>query len=334
MPPGHKENRGISYWAMPSSPLKLASGAAIPTIGLGTFGSDKYSPDQVARAVVEAAEVGYRHFDCAAVYRNEGEVGAALRTIGLTREEFWVTSKVWNDRHDDPEAACENSLRDLGLDHLDIYLVHWPFPNHHGVGVGVDSRDPHAKPYVHADYMRTWRGMERLVERGLVRHIGTSNMTVPKLEFLLRDAEVRPAANEMELHPHFQQPALFGYCRAQGIQPIGYSPLGSPSRPERDRTPEDTSDVDDPTIREIAERQGLTPAAVCLKWAVGRGQIPIPFSVKRHQIEDSFRAATGEPLTEGEMAAIARIDRNCRLIKGQVFLWPEARDWHDLWDEM
>jgi len=312
---------------------EIAGGGRIPIIGLGTFGSDKYSPRQVADAVVEAAEVGYRHFDCAAVYGNEREVGGALARTGLPREELWVTSKVWNDRHDTPEAACEQSLRDLGLDYLDLYLVHWPFPNHHAPGVGADARDPHARPYDHAAYMRTWRGMERLVERGLVRHIGTSNMTIPKLRRVLEDAEIRPIANQMELHPHFQQPELFEYVVGNGILPIGYSPLGSPSRPERDRTPDDTSDVDDPVVIGIAQRRGISPAEVCVKWAVGRGQIPIPFSVKRAQFESSLRAAIGDPLSDAEMTALADIDRGCRLIKGQVFLWPSARDWRDLWDE-
>ena len=312
---------------------RLASGTEIPMIGLGTFGSDKYKPDQVAAAVTEAIEVGYRHIDCAAVYGNEREVGAAIRRAGVPREELWITGKLWNDRHGDPEKACEDSLRDLGLEYLDLYLVHWPFPNYHAPGVSVDSRDPHARPYIHDAYMQTWKGLERLVERGLVKHIGTSNMTIPKLDRLLTDAAIKPAANEMELHPHFQQPALFDYVVANGILPIGYSPLGSPSRPERDRTPDDTVDTEDPVILEIAQRRSLPPAEVCIKWAVTRGQVPIPFSVKRHQFESSLRAACGEPLTGEEMAQIAKIDKDCRLIKGQVFLWEGAKDWHALWDE-
>ena len=311
----------------------LASGAEIPVVGLGTFGSDKYPPAQVAAAVVEAVSIGYRHIDCAAVYGNEREVGAALAQTGVPRGEMWITGKLWNDRHANPETACEASLRDLGLEYFDLYLVHWPFPNHHAAGVTVDSRDPHAVPYRHEAYMATWRGMERLRAKGLARHIGTSNMTIPKLKDLLRDAEVRPTANEMELHPHFQQPELFDYVVANGILPIAYSPLGSPSRPLRDRTPEDTSDMDDPVVLEIARRRGFTPAEVCVKWAVGRGSVPIPFSVKRPQFESSLREASGDPLSPEDMAALGRIDRGCRLIKGQVFLWEGARDWRDLWDE-
>jgi len=307
----------------------------MPVVGLGTFGSDNYTSAQVADAVIGAAEVGYRHFDCASVYGNEDAVGYSLRTIqdrGIPREDLWITSKVWNDRHDDVLGSCRKSLADLQLDYLDLYLVHWPFPNSHGKGVNVHSRDPHAQPYIHADFLRTWRQMEELVRLGLVKHIGTSNMTVPKLSLLLRDAEIQPAANEMELHPHFQQPELFDFVQAHGIVPIGYSPLGSPSRPARDRTPGDTVDIEDPVIVEIAERHGLHPAAVCIKWAVQRGQVPIPFSVKRSQYEATLEAVVGPPLTDAEMSRIAGIDKNVRLIKGQVFLWKENQAWEDLWD--
>lgn len=306
----------------------------MPNIGLGTFGSDKYDSATVAAAVIEGAEIGYRHFDCAEVYGNEREIGESFQAIfrsGLSREDVWITSKVWNNHHDNVVAACENSLRNLKLDYLDLYLIHWPFPNHHEKGVDVNSRDPHAVPYDHARYMRTWKQMESLYERGLVRHIGTSNMTISKLGPVVQDAEIKPHANEMELHPHFQQPELFNYCLAHDIVPIGYSPIGSPSRPERDRTQEDTVDIEDPVIVAAAERLGIHPAVVCVKWQVQRGSVPIPFSVKRSQMQATLEGVMGEPLTDEEMAAIAGIDKGCRLIKGQVFLWPEATDWEDLW---
>jgi alcohol dehydrogenase (NADP+) len=174
--------------------------------------------------------------------------------------------------------------------------------------------------------------MEKLVELGLVRHIGTSNMTIPKLELLLSDAKIKPAANEMELHPHFQQPALFQFCIDKNIAPIGFSPIGSPTRPERDRTPDDTVDIEDPVIVKIAQRLNVHPAVICIKWAVQRGQIPIPFSVSPLQYWSNLQAAITEPLTDEEMQAIASIDKNNRLIKGQVFLWEGAKDWQDLWD--
>jgi len=315
----------------------LYTGARMPAIGLGTFGSDQVSADEVAAAVRGAAAVGYRHFDCASVYGNEDRIGAALQDIlrgGISREQLWITSKLWNDKHapGDVIPSCLKSLRDLQLDYLDMYMVHWPFPNYHPPGCDVHTRSEDARPYVHADFMATWRKMEELVDRGLTRHIGTSNMTIPKLKLVLGDARIKPAINQMELHPHFQQPELFAFVRAQGIEPVGFSPLGSPGRPERDRTPEDTVDTEDPVIVRIAERHRIRPAAVCLKWGVQRGQTPIPFSTKRDHYRANLCGVVGEPLSEGEMSEIAGIDRNCRLIKGQVFLWKQGQSWEDLWD--
>jgi diketogulonate reductase-like aldo/keto reductase len=309
----------------------------MPAIGLGTFGSDHVPPDAVAEAVKYAASIGYRHFDCASVYGNEDQIGRVFSQLfreGFRREEMWITSKLWNDKHgeDDVILSCEKSLADLQLEYLDLYLIHWPFPNHHPPGCDVTSRNSHAVPYIHENYMRTWRKMEELVDRGMVRHIGTSNMTIPKMELLLRDARIRPVATEMELHPHFQQPKFFEYLVGNGIQPIGYSPLGSPARPERDRTPEDSSPTEDSVIRRIAQRLGVQPVVVCLKWALQRGQVPIPFSTNPRNILSNLNAATTEPLTEQDMQAIASIDRNCRLIKGQVFLWKDNQSWEDLWD--
>src|SRR5580698_8929691 len=316
---------------------KLSSGARMPAIGLGTFGSDHVSHDAVAEAVKYAASIGYRHFDCASVYGNEEKIGSVFRQMfqnGLRRDEVWITSKLWNDKHGEAEVmqSCEKSLSDLQADYLDLYLVHWPFPNHHPPGCDVSARNPHAVPYIHENYMRTWRKMEELVDRGLVRHIGTSNMTIPKMELLLRDARIKPVANEMELHPHFQQPEFFRYLVDAGIQPIGYSPIGSPGRPERDRTAEDTSPVEDPVILEIAQRLGVHPAVVCIKWAIQRGQVPIPFSANPRNVLSNLLGAVGEPLTQEDMTAIERLDRNCRLIKGQVFLWRDNQSWEDLWD--
>lgn len=332
-----KENQSEAPVLDPASIPKrlLFTGAAMPAVGLGTFGSDHVTAGEVARAVEGAAAIGYRHFDCASVYGNEPQVGAALANVlrgGVKREELWVTSKLWNDKHAEGDviASCRQSLNDLQLEYLDLYLVHWPFPNFHPPHCDVTSRSPDAKPYIHESYMKTWRKMEELVDMGLVRHIGTSNMTVPKLELVLRDARIKPAVNEMELHPHFQQPGLFSFVLENGMQPIGYCPIGSPGRPERDRTPEDTTPTQDPVIVSIAEQHGISPAAVCIKWAVQRGQTPIPFSV--HHYRENLECVTGDPLTDEEMKEIAAIDRNCRFIKGQVFLWKDGQTWEDLWD--
>jgi alcohol dehydrogenase (NADP+) len=314
----------------------LYTGARMPAIGLGTFGSDHAATSEVAAAVHGAAEVGYRHFDCASVYGNEHEIGYALQQVRghISREQLWITSKLWNDKHGENDVipSCRKSLSDLRLNYLDLYLVHWPFPNFHPPGCDVTSRSTDAKPYIHAEFMKTWRKMEELVDLGLVRHIGTSNMTIPKLRLVLRDARIKPAVNEMELHPHFQQSELFDFVSSQGIVPVGYCPIGSPARPERDRAPEDTVPTQDPVIVNIANCHGVHPAIVCVKWAVQRGQVPIPFSTNRHHYLANLEAVVHDSLTEDEMWQVSAIDRNRRFIKGQVFLWKEGQSWEDLWD--
>lgn len=315
---------------------KLASGDIIPAIGLGTFGSDNYDNQTIADAVKTAIKMGYRHIDCASVYGNEKEIGQAIAEIiadgTVKREELWITSKVWNDMHHDVIGACRKSLTDLQLDYLNLYLVHWPFPNSHAKGVSVESRDPNARPYIHEEYMKTWRAMEQLVDMGLVRNIGTSNMTQKKMEWLLRDCRIKPVCNEMELHPHFQQPELFDFIVDNEIQPIGFCPLGSPNRPERDKTPTDTNPLEDPVIVAIAKKHNVHPALICIKWAIQHGQIPIPFSVKPPKMASNLKSATEDPLTKAEMEAIKAIDKNCRLVKGQVFTWKGAT-WEDLWND-
>jgi len=315
----------------------LHTGAKMPAIGLGTFGSDRFSGEDIAEAVKGAISVGYRHIDCASIYGNENLIGQSFKEVmqgGIKRQELWITSKLWNDMHGEGDVliSCKKSLEDLQLDYLDLYLVHWPFPNYHPPGCDVTSRSPNAKPYIHENYMKTWRQMEKLVEMGLAKHIGTSNMTIPKLKLLLRDANIKPACNEMEQHPHFQQPELFRFCMENEIQPIGFCPIGSPTRPDRDKTDSDTVDIEDPVVVKIAKRLNVHPAVICVKWAVQRGQIPIPFSIYRNEYLSNLKSTVQDPLTDEEMEAIAGIDRNCRLIKGQVFLWKQNQTWEDLWD--
>ena len=315
---------------------KLNTGAEMPAIGLGTYGSGHVMHEKVAEAVLGAARVGYRHFDCASVYGNEDLIGNSFKQIqadGIRREELWVTSKVWNDMHGKTNVvtACKKTLQDLQLDYLDLYLVHWPFPNCPSQQSDGSWGSQGARPYIHEDYMDTWAGMEALVEMGLVKAIGISNVTLSKLEKILKDAHIRPAANQIEMHPHFQQPELYDFMCKNDMVTIGYSPVGSPARPERDRTPEDTTPTDDPVMIRIAREHGIHPATLCAKWAEQRGQVPIPFSTNPKNFLANLESVTTPPLTEAEMNEIAGIDKNCRLVKGQVFLWEGAKGWEDLW---
>jgi alcohol dehydrogenase (NADP+) len=317
----------------------LPGGEKIPCIGMGTFGSDRYTAKEVSDAVYGAVKCGYRLFDCASVYQNEELIGRvfsqALENGFAKRGDLFIISKVWNDRHakGDVILSCAQSLRDLQLDYLDAYFVHWPFPNYHAPGCSGDSRNPDSRPFSAEEFMGAWRQMERLHDMGLVRYLGMSNMTVPKLKAVLPLCRIRPAMVEMELHPAFQQPELFNYVSENGIQPVGFCPIGSPKRPDRDKTAEDTADIEMPEVAEAAKAHNVHPAVICLKWAVQNGQIPIPFSVHESKYLSNLRCVTEDPLTKEEMAKIKAADKNCRLIKGQVFLWPGASSWHDLWDE-
>lgn len=316
---------------------RLYTGEEIPCIGLGTFGSDRFSSEEVSNAVAGAIRAGYRMIDCAACYGNEAEIGEVFRQVmeegTVERKDLFVMTKVWNDMHGDGDVliALAKSLKDLKLDYVDLYFLHWPFPNYHAPGCDVDSRNPDSKPFTVERFMKTWRQMERLVDLGLARNIGMSNMTIPKLEAVLPLLRIKPVACEIELHPCFQQQELFDYLVAHDIQPVGYMPIGSPRRPERDMMPEDIADLEMPKLQAVAKAHGISPATASLKWAVQRGQIPIPFSL--HHYTENLECVTTEPLTEEEMASIATLERGNRLVKGQVFLWPGAKDWHDLWDE-
>ncbi len=318
---------------------RLSNGEEIPCIGMGTFGSDRFTPEQVSSAVAGAIKAGYRLFDCASVYGNEDLIGKvfedAINSGEVKREELFITSKVWNDMHGKGNVllSCAQSLRDLRLDYLDFYFIHWPFPNYHAPGCDGDSRNPDSKPFSVDEFMSTWRQMERLYDMGIVRNLGMSSMTIPKLEAVLPLCRIKPTVIEMELHPCFQQPELYDYVVAHGIQPIGFCPIGSPTRPDRDTTPDDIADIQVPELVEIAKNHGVHPAVICLKWAVQRGQIPIPFSIHENEYVSNLRCTVEDPLSAEEMEILKGIDKNCRLIKGQVFLWPGADSWHDLWDE-
>ena len=318
--------------------ISLKSGESIPSIGMGTFGSDNYSAQQVSAAVAGAIRFGYRFFDCASVYGNEAQIGqvfeSAVQEGVVKREELFITSKVWNDMHGKGKvlSSVEKTLKDLHLSYIDAYFVHWPFPNYHAPGCDGDARNPDSVPFSAERFMSTWEQMETLHKQGLARYIGMSNMTIAKLEAVLPKCNVTATLIEMEQHPSFQQPELFDYCTERGITVIGYCPVGSPNRPQRDKDPGDVTDTELPEVVSIAKAHNIHPALVCIKWAVQRGSIPIPFSVHEKNYCANLQAVTEDPLSANEMELLKKAERGCRLVKGQVFLWQGAKSWEDLWD--
>lgn len=316
---------------------KLYTGETMPCIGLGTFGSDRYTPETEAAAVAGAIRCGYRLIDCAAAYGNEPQIGQVLTQAfeeGIVkRDELFLMSKVWNNMHRRVKEACKKTLSDLKQQYLDMYFIHWPFPNYHAPHAAGDSRAKDAKPFSAEEYLDTYRQMEELYQEGLIRHIGISNMTIAKLDQVLPEMKIRPAACELEFHPCFQQRELFAYLGKHGILPVGFMPLGSPQRPERDMDSTDVSDLQTDIMKKIAEKHQVHPALIALKWSHQKGAVPIPFSVHENEYFSNLEAVTRDPLTAEEMALIGTLECGNRLARGQVFLWPEAKDWHALWDE-
>lgn len=257
--------------------LQLLDGNRIPQVGYGVF---KVPADDTRRAVLEAFELGYRHIDTAAIYGNEEGVGAAIAESGIPRDELFITTKLWNDRHDgdEPRAALGESLDKLGLDAVDLYLVHWPTP----------ARDN----YVHA-----WERLIDLREQGLTRSIGVANFLVPHLERIIAETGVAPVLDQIELHPAYQQREVVEWALARGIRIEAWGPLGQGKY--------DLFSV--PAVADAAAAHGKTPAQVVLRWHLDKGNIVFPKSVRRDRLAENIDIVDFA-LTDDEIAAIDAID--------------------------
>eukprot|EP00755_Sulcionema_specki_P012571 Sspe_Gene.51746::Locus_28707_Transcript_2_2_Confidence_0.667_Length_1252::g.51746::m.51746/K00002/AKR1A1, adh; alcohol dehydrogenase (NADP+) len=260
-----------------------------------------------------------------------------MKEYGVKREDIFVTSKLGNDGHkkQDVRKHLERTLKELGMDYLDTYLIHWPWPNYHPPGCDGDFINPESRHYVHELYMETYHEIEKAHIDGLVRAgPGVSNMTVPKMQLLLKDCSILPVCNQVEIHPHFQQRSLVDWHHKHHIPVVGYMPLGSPGRAERDKAPWHTEDLKDPVLVSLAKKKGWSVGQAALKFTLQRGVVVIPQSANEGRIIENFNAGLLEDYSDEEMEMLNGIDKNCRLIMGQVFNWKKGMDWHDLWDDL
>ena len=303
--------------------LTYENGDKMPAFGLGTW---KSAPGDVYKAVKFAIEAGYRHIDCAPIYGNEKEVGQAIsesiKEGFVRREDLWITSKLWNSEHvkEDVLPAIKQSLEDLQIDYLDLYLIHWPVALKKGVDFPQTVED--TLPLSQVPIINTWRAMEEAVELSLIKHIGVSNFGVNRLKSLLSEAKIKPEVNQVESHPYFQQNELLAYCTTNNIFLTAYAPLGSNDRPAFLKNPNQKRVLEDEVISKIANEKGITPAQVLIAWALNRGVSVIPKSTNPERIVQNLDTKDIE-LSNEELNSIAKLEKAERYLNADKWVFDE-----------
>ena len=270
----------------------------------------------MTRAVKEAIDLGYRHIDCAHVYGNEDEVGSGVKAKlddgTIKREDIFITSKLWNTFHrpDLVRPALETTLKNLKMDYVDLYLIHWPMAYQED-GPLFPKDDKDNTLYSDVDYVDTWKEMEKLVEAGLTKSIGISNFNSSQVERILSIAKIKPVTNQVECHPYLAQKKLSAFCKDRGIVITSYSPLGSPARPWV--TDKEPVLLEEPALVALAEKYNKTKAQVLLRWQIQRGHIAIPKSTNSARLAENFNIFDFT-LSDEDMQQLAALDRNLRFV--------------------
>jgi D-xylose reductase len=314
----------------------------MPSVGLGLW---KIPREQTAATVEEAIKAGYRHFDCASDYGNEAEVGQGLRRVFqsgmVARNDLWITSKLWNTYHrrEHVRPACERTLRDLGLDHLDLYLIHFPIALKYvdfetrypagwmeETGDGKAAMEPDAVPLA-----ETWAAMEDLVRAGLVREIGVCNYNTALLHDLMANARIKPSMLQVECHPYLTQERLLRTARQYGLAVTAFSPLGALSYLELQMAESGESVLQEPVVQNIADRLNRSPAQIVLRWGVQRGTAVVPKTNRPERLRENLALFDFE-LTEEDMLALSGLNRNRRFNDPGVFCEKAFGCFHPIFD--
>jgi alcohol dehydrogenase (NADP+) len=297
----------------------FSNGDVMPALGLGTWKSAK---GEVYQAVRTAIELGYRHFDCAYIYGNEEEIGHAFKDAmannEIKRAELWITSKLWNNVHEKKYVApaFQKSQDFLGLEYLDLYLIHWPVALRHDIGFPAKADELISLKTV--SLSETWAEMIKLKASGKAKHIGVSNFGIKNLDKIIADTCVVPEALQIEIHPFLQQNELLEYSYAKGIKLTAYCPLGSADRPANRIIDGEPKLFDNEILQNIAEEKGCSTAQIMLAWAVCRGTSVIPKSVNPERLKENLAAADIE-LNAEQMSQIASLNLDYRYIKGDFW---------------
>jgi alcohol dehydrogenase (NADP+) len=312
--------------------LKFKNGDTMHAIGLGTW---KATGAEVKKAVKDALHAGYRHIDTAAVYGNEEAIGEALAEVfsegEILREDVFITSKLWNNAHGEGQVrpALEDSLKKLGLDYLDLYLIHWPVAFRHTVD-SPKKPDDYLSPE-EAPISETWKQMEKAKKNGLAKHIGVSNFSEKKLRDLISKVSEKPEMNQVELHPLLQQRALLDFCKKEDILVTAYSPLGSGDRSLAMKGANEPNMMDLQVLKDIAKERNATVPQILIAWHGHRGCAAIPKSTSKEHIISNFQGAAVS-LSDTDMEKIEKLDRHYRYITGKFFEEP-SKGYKNMYDE-